>query len=104
MWQQKWGRDIEMLAFGPFSAELGKVNFVSIIVSILEAHILRLEGDCNFKFWFWQFLVDLNKCAKFHLMVPSGCRSGLCGLTLQLTPMVTTSKGLFEECLVALTK
>jgi hypothetical protein len=32
MWQQKWDGDIEMLAFGPFSAELGKVIFVSIIV------------------------------------------------------------------------
>jgi len=34
---------------------------------ILEAHILRLEGRDNFKFWFCQFLVNLNKCRKFYL-------------------------------------
>jgi hypothetical protein len=33
----------------------------------LEAHILRSEGRDNFKFCFWQFLVNLNKCAKFYL-------------------------------------
>jgi hypothetical protein len=27
--------------------------------------ILRSEGRDNFRFWFWQFLVNLNKCAKF---------------------------------------
>jgi hypothetical protein len=32
----------------------------------LEAHILRSEGRDNFKFCFWQFLVNLNKCAKFY--------------------------------------
>jgi hypothetical protein len=34
---------------------------------ILEAHILRLEGCDNFNFRFWQFLANLNKCAKFYL-------------------------------------
>ncbi len=31
---------------------------------ILDAHILRSEGRDIFQFWFWQFLVNLNKCEK----------------------------------------
>jgi hypothetical protein len=33
----------------------------------MEAHIFRLKSDDIFKFWFCQFLVNLNKCAKFYL-------------------------------------
>jgi hypothetical protein len=36
---------------------------------------LRSEGRDNFKFWFWQFLVNLKKCAKFHLNL-SRCLPG----------------------------
>ena len=41
----------------------------------MEAHILRSEGRDNFKFCFWQFLVNLNKCAKFYLNL-SRCLPG----------------------------
>ncbi len=50
---------------------------------------LEIEGRDNFKFWFWQFLVNLNKCAKFHLNL-SPCLRGA-GQTVRTYPNVDPS-------------
>jgi hypothetical protein len=41
----------------------------------LEAHISRSGGHGNLKFWFWQFFVNFNKCAKYFLNLKR-CRPG----------------------------
>ncbi len=75
-----WHLEQDSVEITSISSKIKKLRPFTVLMlasrlQILEAHILRSEGRDNFKFCFWQFLVNLNKCAKFYLNL-SRCLPG----------------------------